>query len=77
SDEAIIRAAQAIKGSCERLDLHLTEFEVYTAMAWLIFADQACDLVVLEVGLGGRLDATNLVKAPLVTLLMKIAFDHV
>ncbi|AMB94483.1 bifunctional folylpolyglutamate synthase/dihydrofolate synthase [Aerococcus sanguinicola] len=77
SDEAIIRAAQAIKGSCERLDLHLTEFEVYTAMAWLIFADQDCDLIVLEVGLGGRLDATNLVKAPLLTLLMKIAFDHV
>lgn len=77
SDEAIIQAAQAIKASCERLDLHLTEFEVYTAMAWLIFEAQACDLLVLEVGLGGRLDATNLVQAPLVTLLMKIAFDHV
>ncbi|HAS74421.1 MAG TPA: bifunctional folylpolyglutamate synthase/dihydrofolate synthase [Clostridiales bacterium UBA8960] len=55
---------------------HPTEFEVVTAIAMLYFKKHACDLVVLEVGLGGRLDATNVIKTPLVSVVTPIDFDH-
>ena len=57
------------------IDLHTTYFETVTAMALLIFADEAVDRVVLEVGLGGRLDATNVVQ-PSLTVITPIDFDH-
>jgi dihydrofolate synthase / folylpolyglutamate synthase len=50
-------------------------FEFTTAMAWLQFARQQCDIGVLEVGLGGRLDATNVVR-PEVTVITSIGMDH-
>ncbi|NJL01113.1 MAG: bifunctional folylpolyglutamate synthase/dihydrofolate synthase [Spirulinaceae cyanobacterium SM2_1_0] len=53
-----------------------TQFEIFTAAAWLYFARQAVDLAVVEVGLGGRLDATNVVDQPLVTVITSIGFDH-
>lgn len=52
-----------------------TFFEVYTTLAWLYFAQQQIDCVVLETGMGGRLDATNVVQ-PLVTAITTIALDH-
>ncbi|MBX3437561.1 MAG: bifunctional folylpolyglutamate synthase/dihydrofolate synthase [Planctomycetaceae bacterium] len=52
-----------------------TFFECITAMAWMHFARQRVDLVVLEVGLGGRLDASN-VCCPLVTIITSISHDH-
>ena len=57
------------------IDLHTTYFETVTAMAMLIFAEEAVDLVVLEVGLGGRLDATNVVL-PELCAITPIDFDH-
>jgi dihydrofolate synthase/folylpolyglutamate synthase len=54
----------------------ITFFEVTTAAAFLAFARHPADLVVLEVGLGGRLDATNLVKRPAVCAITPISFDH-
>lgn len=53
----------------------LTFFEVYTTMALVWFAAQACDIVVLEVGMGGRLDATNVVT-PVMTVITPIGLDH-
>lgn len=53
-----------------------TEFEVITALAFLYFAQSACDLVVLEVGLGGRLDATNVIPTPLAAVITKLGLDH-
>lgn len=55
---------------------HPTEFELITAAAFLYFAKQKCDIVVLEVGLGGRLDATNIISAPLVSVITSVSFDH-
>ncbi len=52
-----------------------TFFELSTALAWMVFQDAGCDLVVLEVGLGGRLDTTTLC-APLVTIITSISRDH-
>jgi dihydrofolate synthase / folylpolyglutamate synthase len=52
-----------------------TYFEITTAMAFLHFAEQATDIAVVEVGLGGRLDSTNVVR-PLVSVITSISFDH-
>ena len=54
----------------------VTEFEFITALAFLWFAEEKCDLVVLEVGLGGRFDATNVIKTPLCSVITKIDLDH-
>ena len=54
---------------------HPTFFEVVTVMALRYFADQKCDLVIWETGLGGRLDATNIVT-PLASVITNIQFDH-
>src|ERR1700722_13580736 len=56
-------------------DNHPTFFEVVTVMALRYFAERKCDLVVWEAGLGGRLDATNIVT-PLVSVITNIQFDH-
>lgn len=53
-----------------------TEFELKTAVGLCWFAEQGVDYAVLEVGLGGRLDATNVVPRPLVTAITSIGFDH-
>lgn len=55
---------------------HPTTFEVETALAFLYFAEKGCDLVVLETGMGGRMDATNLVQNTLVAVLTSIGMDH-
>ena len=53
-----------------------TQFEVFTAAAWLYFAQQAVDIAVIEVGLGGRLDATNVIDEPLVTVITSLSREH-
>lgn len=53
-----------------------TEFELVTAIAFLYFKEMACDVVILETGLGGRLDATNIIPAPLVSVITGIDLDH-
>ncbi|HCC02678.1 MAG TPA: bifunctional folylpolyglutamate synthase/dihydrofolate synthase, partial [Ruminococcaceae bacterium] len=54
----------------------LSEFEAITAIAFYWFAQQNCDVVVLEVGLGGRLDATNVIRNPLCSVITHISYDH-
>lgn len=53
-----------------------TEFEALTATAFVYFEKKKCDYVVLEVGLGGRFDATNVIKAPFVSVITSISLDH-
>ena len=53
-----------------------TEFELVTAIAFEFFKRQHCDVVVLEVGMGGRLDSTNVIKAPLCSVITNIGLDH-
>ncbi|MBO4374560.1 MAG: bifunctional folylpolyglutamate synthase/dihydrofolate synthase [Lachnospiraceae bacterium] len=53
-----------------------TEFEIITAIAFLYFYEKRCDICVLEVGLGGRLDATNVINDPLVCMITPISCDH-
>lgn len=53
-----------------------TEFEIVTAMAFQYFAEQCCDIVVLEVGLGGRLDSTNIIESVEAAVITTINYDH-
>jgi dihydrofolate synthase/folylpolyglutamate synthase len=55
---------------------HPTEFEVCTAIAFLYFYEQQVDFLVLEVGLGGAIDSTNVIPTPLAAVITNIAFDH-
>lgn len=60
----------------DAMDEHPTEFELMTAAGLLWFAEEQCDIVVLEVGLGGRYDATNVIGAPEAAVIMNIGLDH-
>lgn len=55
---------------------HPTEFELITAAAFLYFEKSECDIVVLEVGLGGIFDATNIIKTPVLSVITSISLDH-
>lgn len=57
-------------------DMQPTEFEVITVSAFMIFERENCDICVLEVGLGGRLDSTNVINTPLVSVIASISLDH-
>lgn len=56
--------------------LNLSEFEALSTAAFLAFADSTADLVILETGMGGREDATNVVSSPKLTVITPISFDH-
>lgn len=55
---------------------NITQFEITTAAAFLAFAEHAADAVLLEVGLGGRLDATNVIAKPALTIITPVSMDH-
>ncbi len=55
---------------------HITVFEILTAVAFVLFSEHPADVVVLEVGLGGRFDATNVIPDPAVPLIMPVSVDH-
>ncbi|MCL2456793.1 MAG: bifunctional folylpolyglutamate synthase/dihydrofolate synthase, partial [Defluviitaleaceae bacterium] len=74
SDEEIIFLVDEIK-KFELPDAP-TEYEIITAMAFLYFWKKNCDIVVLEVGMGGRLDSTNVIDSPEVAVITAIGLDH-
>jgi dihydrofolate synthase/folylpolyglutamate synthase len=75
SDAELIDVLEA----CERAngDAPITVFEIETAAAFILFANHPADVLLLEVGLGGRLDATNAVPQPLASVITPISMDHV
>jgi dihydrofolate synthase / folylpolyglutamate synthase len=82
SESAWTSVFEEVHGAAERLlaseaiEAHPSFFETVTAMAFLAFARAGVELTVLETGLGGRLDATNVVERPEVTVITPIDFDH-
>lgn len=76
SDADLRRLAARVRAAAKTLGEEPTDFEMITAMAFCWFEEQHCDLVVLEVGMGGRLDATNVISAPEVCAIMHIGLDH-
>ena len=61
--------------ACEAEDVHVTEFELGTALAFLAFHHAKVDIAIIEVGLGGRLDPTNIIT-PLVSVITEVGMDH-
>ena len=74
--EAFARAASVVRETAEREGIALTEFEFITACAFLLFRQSEVDRLVLETGLGGRLDATNVLKSPLASVITSVSLDH-
>ena len=66
----------AVDGMLAEGEEHPTEFELITAAAFMYFAKKKCDLVVLETGLGGRLDSTNVIEKPLASIITALGYDH-
>ena len=75
-DDDLIRLTQTVKYAIDFLKIELSSFAKITALAFLYFCEQKCDFVVLETGLGGRLDATNVIKKPKLSIITRIALDH-
>ena len=76
-DEQIFRKTEfSVKARDKLLDLNATEFELLTATAFEIFSQEKIEIGVIEVGIGGRLDATNILSNLLVTVITKIGLDH-
>lgn len=72
----VTRVAAAIEEMTSEGLAHPTPFEIETAVAFLFFAEENCDLVILEVGMGGNLDATNIIKNTILAVLVPISMDH-
>jgi len=81
SDSDLAKATDMVKIAIDKMledgFTHPTEFEVVTAIAMLYYHEKRCDIVILEVGLGGRYDSTNIINKPEVGIITKIALDHV
>ncbi len=75
-DDALAELVERVKPIADAMEEHPTVFEIVTAIALLWFKEQRCDIVVLEVGLGGRLDATNIIGRPEAAVIMNIGLDH-
>ena len=75
SPREVVDTVAAIKSDLEPADIRLTPFEMMTVLAFRIFAQACVDIAIVEVGLGGRLDATN-VLTPLVSIITSIGLDH-
>ena len=76
SDEDFARLVFEICNTADKHNIHLTEFEILTAVAFKYFDENKVDVVVLETGLGGRFDATNVIKSNLCAVITHIDLDH-
>ncbi len=78
-EEDVARLIQKVKFEIDNMldegHNHPTEFEIVTALGFLYFAERKVDIAVIEVGLGGRLDSTNVIE-PLLSVITSIGFDH-
>ncbi len=77
SDEDFARLVFEICNTADKHNIHLTEFEILTAVAFKYFDENKVDVVVLETGLGGRFDATNVIKSNLCSIITHIDLDHI
>ena len=77
--DCLAKTVTKVKSEIEKLNekgIIITEFEAITATAFLYFYDSGCDYAVIEVGLGGRFDATNVIKKPEAVVITSISLDH-
>jgi dihydrofolate synthase / folylpolyglutamate synthase len=74
--EELLATLQQVESILTDKEQSLTQFEMITVAAWLIFAQQQVNIAVIEVGLGGRLDATNVCDLPLVSVITSLSREH-
>lgn len=75
-EDLLVKYYEDIRKLEKKLGLSLHEFDMATVIAFLYFYDNKCDFVLLEVGIGGRVDSTNVIKKSLISVILKIGFDH-
>ena len=75
-DEDVATVTEYVKQFAEAMEEKPTEFELVTAIGFEYFLRQNCDIVVLEVGMGGALDSTNVIETPEVAVITNIGLDH-
>jgi dihydrofolate synthase/folylpolyglutamate synthase len=76
SESQVEKYLKEIYDICEEQDIPATFFEITTALAFRAFAQEGVEVVVLETGLGGRLDATNVIKHPALSIITSIGLEH-
>ncbi len=76
SDKKLYKLIKLITDISEKNGITLTEFEILTAVMYKYFSDEKVDYCVVEVGLGGRFDATNVISSSLITIITSISKDH-
>ena len=76
ADDELIDIVNFVKPHAEAMTDHATEFELVTAIGMEYFARHNCDLVILEVGMGGELDSTNVIATPELSVICNIGLDH-
>ena len=76
SDEDLVAVTEFVKPHAQAMAQHPTEFELVSCIAFEYFARQNCDIVVLEVGMGGAMDSTNVIPVPEVAVITNIGLDH-
>ncbi|MCL2629033.1 MAG: bifunctional folylpolyglutamate synthase/dihydrofolate synthase [Oscillospiraceae bacterium] len=77
SDNELSQLTNEIRPFADAMEDSPTEFELITALAMKYFSSKECDIVVLEVGMGGRLDSTNVIDTPQLAVITAIGYDHV
>ena len=75
-DKSLIALTNTVRNVAEQMSEMPTGFEIMTAIAFLYFVQEQCDIVSLEVGLGGRMDSTNVIPAPEVCVVANIGLEH-
>lgn len=75
-NEDLADVTEYVRGFADTMEDLPTEFELITAIALEYFRRQNCDIVVLEVGMGGRLDSTNVINTPILSVITEISLDH-
>ncbi len=76
SETELSEITEYVKPFADKMTDKPTEFELITAIAFVYFKRHNCDIVILEAGMGGRLDSTNIIKTPLLSVITGIALDH-
>ncbi|MBR6807984.1 MAG: bifunctional folylpolyglutamate synthase/dihydrofolate synthase [Clostridia bacterium] len=76
SDDALGEVTGYVKSFADKMEDVPTEFELLSAIAFEYFKREGCDFVVLETGMGGRLDSTNIIQSPVLTVITGISLDH-
>ncbi len=76
SDNEFYSILILIEKTAKKNNITLTEFEIITTAAFIWFERKGVEIAIIETGLGGRLDATNIIKSPLLTIITSISLDH-